>query len=217
MSGFLGFQRCHRHYCAEDDVLQRGDQLIAPHRGASEPAVQELPGINFLTSNVFSLSLILTNGLSYLLASLVNVPNISSKFSTSFARSKSLMLPVNVAYAEFQSDVISVRISERSDASLRTLYVSALAAPLSTVRFLSSCGGFWYRAVATVTDQSADKLSLSILLTLSTGTGTCSPSSDHACIHRCKAAMQFLNSPFSIPPSQFVGVAAIGAHGLTPL
>ena len=57
-------------------------------------------------------------------------------------------------------------------------------------------------------------LSVSALSTPSTLTRIRSPWCDHACIHMCSPAMEFLNGPLSWLPSQLFGIKSLTVYGL---
>ena len=47
------------------------------------------------------------------------------------------------------------------------------------------------------------------LVSATTLTSVLSPSSDHACIHKCKSDVKCLNYPLSLLPSQFLGMKSL--------
>ena len=81
-----------------DDVLQRDEQFFAWQCGATESIVQQTLGRRpFFTARVFSSSRIFPNLPSYLFVSLMKSLRMSSNSSTSFARSRSLMLLISAS------------------------------------------------------------------------------------------------------------------------
>ena len=62
--------------------------------------------------------------------------------------------------------------------------------------------------------QSTASVLLSNLSVLSTLTSIVSPSSDHACIHKCRSDMKFRNYPLSLLRSQFHGMRSLIRDGL---
>ena len=55
---------------------------------------------------------------------------------------------------------------------------------------------------------------LSNLSVISTLTSIACPSSDHTCIHKCRSDMRRRNYPFSLLPSQFLGMRSLIRDGL---
>ena len=139
-----------------------------------------------------SSSLILTSLFSNSFVSLTNVLKVSSNHSTSWARSRSLMLLMSAADAECSCQTCSSdRSSSRSRAMHRIPSVIAFVELFSAAHLLLLCP-----TPGTVTPQFFR-------------TPVISPSSDNACIHKCKSDMKselsLFVAPFPVPWDEVAG------------
>ena len=109
------------------------------------------------------------------------------------------------------------RISSRSRAMLRNDSGLFFCAILSGSFAVVLCNTWQSDApidLNSSSGQSTASVLLSNLSVLSTLTSIISPSSDHACIHKCKSDKKFRNYLLSLLPSQFLGMRSLIRDGL---
>ena len=128
------------------------------------------------------------------------------------ALSRSEMLLISAGRAGFFCRTCS---SDRRRATLRSPSALVSVALFSVVRLLCNT---WQSDASLVPnsscEQSPESVMLSNLSVLSTLTSVVSPSSGHACTHKCKSDMKFRNSPLSLLPPQFLGMRSLIQYGL---
>ena len=95
----------------DNDVLQRNEKFFVRHRRPAEPEVQRILGHKLLDWEHIFLISDTANLFSNMFVSLTKVLRMSSKCSTSLVRSRSLMLLISAAHAEFVSSMFLCHFS----------------------------------------------------------------------------------------------------------
>ena len=107
--------------------------------------------------------------------------------------------------------------SDRISLTLRNFSVLLSVALFSAVRLLSFCARLGSDASIDLNATSEQSTARELLSNLSVLLNADKPSSDHACIHKCRSDMKFRNSPVSLLPSQFLGMRSLIRYGLEPI
>ena len=142
---------------------------------------------------------------------------MSSNCSTSLALSRAEMLLVCAAHAEFVATHVPFIVSRHNRVarfeSLLPSRCTIVSGPFAVV--LSKT---WQCDASMVLNSTSERYTesvpLSHLSVLSTMTSIVSPSSDRACIHKCRSDMKCRQYHLSLLPSQFLGMRSLIRYGL---